>query len=58
MSLPFSLFHSLFEYWKQLTQDRNTLLPTPYSLFPIPCLYGIFAIGSSITGVRFPSFSA
>ncbi len=30
-------------------------------LFPcslVPCLHGICAIGSSITGVRFPSFSA
>ena len=36
--------------------------PTPpsraNSLFPVPCFYGICPIGSSITGVRFPSFTA
>ena len=33
-------------------------LPSSYSLFPIPCFYGILSIGSSITGVRWPFFTA
>jgi len=50
------------------TQDRadvskpcNPVVPAfPVPLVPDPrsYLYGIFSIGSSITAVRFPSFSA
>jgi hypothetical protein len=29
-----------------------------YLLIPVPAFYGIFAIGSSITGVRWPLFTA
>lgn len=29
-----------------------------YLLIPVPAFYGIFAIGSSITGVRWPPFTA